>query len=147
MSTIFSRFTPVRSLIAAEIQTIEVDVYTETGCLGRACVPSGASTGQHEALELRDGDKSRYAGKGVSKAVENVNEHLGPELLGADITQQSAIDRMLLELDGTENKSKFWRKRVARDFFSLRKSRSRGSRASSLSIHRRHPHDVHFRFR
>lgn len=86
--------------------TVEVEVYTESGAFGRALVPSGASTGEHEAVELRDGDKSRYLGKGVLKAVENVNEIIAPELIGIDITQQVAIDRLMIELDGTPNKGK-----------------------------------------
>lgn len=87
--------------------TIEVEVYTTTGCMGRACVPSGASTGAHEALELRDGDSKRYLGKGVLKAVANVNDKLAPELIGVDVTQQALLDKMLLDLDGTENKAKY----------------------------------------
>ena len=86
--------------------TVEVEVYTDSGAFGRAMVPSGASTGEHEAVELRDGDKSRYLGKGVLKAVENVNEIIAPELIGIDITQQVAIDRLMIELDGTPNKGK-----------------------------------------
>ncbi|MCB1070924.1 MAG: phosphopyruvate hydratase [Verrucomicrobia bacterium] len=86
--------------------TVEVDVVLETGTLGRAAVPSGASTGENEAIELRDGDKSRYLGKGVLKAVENVNEAITDALIGADIFDQCAIDRVLLDLDGTETKSK-----------------------------------------
>ncbi len=86
--------------------TVEVEVYTESGAFGRAIVPSGASTGVHEAVELRDGDKSRYLGKGVSKAVENVNEVIAPEILGFDVTQQMLIDKTMIELDGTENKGK-----------------------------------------
>ena len=85
--------------------TVEVDVFLEDGSLGRAAVPSGASTGEHEAVELRDGDKKRYMGKGVLKAVENVNEKLGPELEGLDALDQVEIDRTMIELDGTENKS------------------------------------------
>lgn len=85
--------------------TIEVEVYTESGAFGRAMVPSGASTGEHEALELRDGDKKRYLGKGVEKAVANVNEVIAPELIGVDTTEQRLIDTLLLDLDGTENKS------------------------------------------
>jgi enolase len=85
--------------------TLEVDVVLETGSFGRAAVPSGASTGQFEAVELRDGDKSRYGGKGVLKAIENVNDHIGPALLDRDATDQTAIDETLLELDGTPNKS------------------------------------------
>src|SRR4026207_1957844 len=84
--------------------TVEVEVYLESGALGRAIVPSGASTGAYEAVELRDGDKGRYLGKGVLKAVENVNETIGPELLGWDALDQAAIDAKLLQLDGTPNK-------------------------------------------
>lgn len=86
--------------------TIEVDVLTSSGSMGRAAVPSGASTGAHEAHELRDGDKGRYLGKGVQKAVSHVNQVIADGLLGQDIFQQAAIDKILLELDGTENKSK-----------------------------------------
>ena len=86
--------------------TLEVDVMLESGAVGRAAVPSGASTGAFEAVELRDGDKGRYLGKGVRKAVENVNETIAPALLDADATDQSAIDAQLLELDGTDNKAK-----------------------------------------
>ena len=86
--------------------TVEVEVYTESGAFGRAIVPSGASTGEHEAVELRDGDKSRYLGKGVSKAVENVNDVIAPELIGFDVTAQILIDKTMIELDGTANKGK-----------------------------------------
>jgi len=85
--------------------TVEVEVQTHAG-RGRAAVPSGASTGEHEALELRDGDKKRYGGKGVQKAVANVNQTLGPAIVGMDALDQSEIDRVLLEADGTANKSK-----------------------------------------
>jgi len=85
--------------------TIEVDVLTENGVLGRAAVPSGASTGIHEAVELRDGDKSQYLGKGVQKAVENVNTHIQNALLGMDVFEQKKIDYLLLALDNTPNKS------------------------------------------
>ncbi|HEY8530665.1 MAG TPA: phosphopyruvate hydratase, partial [Limnochorda sp.] len=84
--------------------TLEVDVYLDDGSFGRAAVPSGASTGKFEAVELRDGDKDRYGGKGVLKAVENVNEKIAPELVGLDATDQVAIDRTMIDLDGTENK-------------------------------------------
>lgn len=84
--------------------TVEVEVYTESGAFGKALVPSGASTGEYEAVELRDGDKNRYVGKGVIQAVENVNEKIAPELLGFDVTQQVDVDRTMIELDGTENK-------------------------------------------
>ncbi|WP_038028656.1 phosphopyruvate hydratase [Thermonema rossianum] len=86
--------------------TVEVDVITEDGFIGRAAVPSGASTGKYEAVELRDGDNTRYLGKGVLKAVENVNEIIAPELIGVSVYEQKMIDHLLLELDGTPNKSK-----------------------------------------
>ena len=84
--------------------TVEADVYLDDGSMGRAAVPSGASTGVREALELRDGDKSRFGGKGVLTAVKNVNDIIAPKLLGFDVTQQVAIDHLMIELDGTENK-------------------------------------------
>ncbi len=86
--------------------TVEVDVMLDDGAAGRAAVPSGASTGEHEALELRDGDKERYLGKGVSKAVRNVTEKILPALRGVDALDQLAVDRAMLDLDGTETKSK-----------------------------------------
>ena len=86
--------------------TVEVDVITENGVLGRAAVPSGASTGENEAVELRDGDKSKYLGKGVLKAVENVNEIIAPEIVGYSVLDQKFIDGVMIELDGTDNKSK-----------------------------------------
>ena len=85
--------------------TVEVDVYTEAGAMGRAIVPSGASTGEYEAMELRDGDKSQYMGKGVLKAVANVNEKIAPELIGCDVFDQVALDKAMIALDGTKNKS------------------------------------------
>jgi enolase len=84
--------------------TVEVEVTLDDGAAGRAIVPSGASTGAHEAVELRDGDKSRYLGKGTLKAVDNVNENLGPRLLGLDAFEQVELDRQMIELDGTPNK-------------------------------------------
>ena len=86
--------------------TVEVDVLTDEGALGRAAVPSGASTGVHEAVELRDGDKKNYLGRGVLKAVKNVNNILAPALLGNDVADQTGIDAMMIQLDGTENKGK-----------------------------------------
>ena len=86
--------------------TVEADVFLESGAHGRAAVPSGASTGTREALELRDNDKNRYGGKGVLKAVENVNETIAPNLLGIEATQQVLIDQIMLDLDGTSNKEK-----------------------------------------
>ena len=86
--------------------TVEVEVTTEDGSFGRALVPSGASTGAHEAVELRDGDKSRYLGKGVLQAVNNVNEVIAPEIIGMDVRDQVGIDKLMIELDGTKNKGK-----------------------------------------
>lgn len=86
--------------------TIEVDVVTESGVLGRAAVPSGASTGSREAIELRDGDKKRYLGKGVMKAVANVNDKIAEEVVGISVFEQSLIDKIMIELDGTPNKGK-----------------------------------------
>jgi enolase len=102
----------IEDLIAREVldsrgnPTVEVDVFCEGGVMGTALVPSGASTGAHEAVELRDGDGGRYGGKGVLAAVRNVNETIRPQLMGADALDQVGIDRLLIELDGTENKSK-----------------------------------------
>lgn len=86
--------------------TVEVDVITDEGAVGRAAVPSGASTGMHEAVELRDGDKKKYGGKGVLKAVQNVNDFIAPVLLGNDVSDQTGIDQVMIELDGTANKGK-----------------------------------------
>jgi enolase len=86
--------------------TLEVDVETDCGAMGRAAVPSGASTGEHEALELRDGDKKRYLGKGVRKAVDNVNNTIAPKLEGMPATSQRAVDKAMIDLDGTPNKNK-----------------------------------------
>ena len=86
--------------------TVEVEVYLEDGTIGRAAVPSGASTGQFEAVELRDGESPRYLGKGVLQAVANVNDIIGPAILGFDASEQVAIDRIMIELDGTPNKAK-----------------------------------------
>jgi enolase len=103
--------TLIRSILAREIldsrgnPTLEVDVLLEGGASGRAAVPSGASTGEHEAHELRDGDPTRFRGKGVQHAVENVNERIAPELVGEDVRDQALIDRTLLDLDGTPTKS------------------------------------------
>ena len=86
--------------------TVEADVWLADGSLGRAAVPSGASTGEHEAVELRDGDKSTYLGKGTLHAVKNINEEIGPALVGTDAERQSQIDRLMLSLDGTANKAR-----------------------------------------
>src|SRR5574342_778402 len=103
--------TTIEDVVAREIldsrgnPTVEVEVTLLDGSWGRAAVPSGASTGVHEALELRDGDKKRYGGKGTLKAVENVNDVISDDLFGWDATEQRAIDAELLTLDGTPNKS------------------------------------------
>ncbi|MDO8682011.1 MAG: phosphopyruvate hydratase [Armatimonadota bacterium] len=102
----------IEGVIAREIidsrgnPTIEADVYLDDGTMGRAAVPSGASTGAHEAVELRDGDKTRFGGKGVLKAVENVNDIIAPELINLYVNDQVGIDRMMIDLDGTPNKAK-----------------------------------------
>ena len=106
-----STLTTIDDIIAREIldsrgnPTIEVEVYLKSGVMGRAAVPSGASTGAHEAVELRDGDATRFFGKGVRKAVENVNDKIAPELVEMQALEQVAIDELLIELDGTENKA------------------------------------------
>lgn len=87
--------------------TVEVEVTTESGAFGRAMVPSGASTGEREALELRDGDKTRFLGKGVTKAVSNVNDKIAPAVIGLDVTDQIGIDSVMIKLDGTKDKSNF----------------------------------------
>ena len=102
----------IANILAREIldsrgnPTVEVDVILASGAFGRAAVPSGASTGEHEALELRDQDTQRYNAKGVKKAVENVMEKILPELRGVDAFDQLTVDRMMLDLDGTETKAK-----------------------------------------
>jgi len=102
----------IEKIVAREIldsrgnTTVEVDVLLESGVVGRASVPSGASTGENEAIELRDGDKGRYLGKGVQKAVANVNNVLAPALVGVSALQQRAIDKLMIQLDGTKTKSK-----------------------------------------
>ncbi|HOJ67826.1 MAG TPA: phosphopyruvate hydratase, partial [Candidatus Hydrogenedentes bacterium] len=104
--------TRITDIVAREIldsrgnPTVEVDVHLSSGFMGRAAVPSGASTGENEAVELRDGDKKRYGGKGVTKAVQNVNEVIAPELIGMDALDQRDIDATMIALDGTKNKGK-----------------------------------------
>ena len=107
MDTIIEYINAIEILDSRGNPTVEVEVILADGSFGRAAVPSGASTGIHEALELRDGDKSRYNGKGVLKAVDNVNNEIADELLGVDALEQKAIDELLIELDGTPNKANF----------------------------------------
>ena len=106
MSTLIEEIVAREVLDSRGNPTVEVDVHLESGDIGRAIVPSGASTGVHEALELRDGDKARFGGKGVLKAVKAVKEDIAEALIGMDATEQIAIDRELIALDGTPNKSK-----------------------------------------
>ena len=104
--------TAIVEVVAREIldsrgnPTVEADVLVESGAMGRAAVPSGASTGSREAIELRDGDPQRYFGKGVQKAVDHVNTEICEAILGLDVSEQAYIDRVLCDLDGTENKSR-----------------------------------------
>src|ERR1700688_1371375 len=105
MSTIYD-IQPREIIDSRGNPTTEVDVILAGGAVGRAAVPSGASTGEHEAIELRDGDKKRYLGKGVSKAVTNVTAKILPKLCGVDSLDQLRVDRIMLDLDGTETKSK-----------------------------------------
>ena len=113
--------------------TIEVDVTTESGHFGRAAVPSGASTGIHEAVELRDGDKAFYLGKSVLKAVENVNTTIFNELIGYDVREQELIDKLLLEIDGTENKSNLGANAMLAVSLAVAKA---GAKASNLPLYR-----------
>ena len=113
--------------------TVEVDVVLDDGTLGRAAVPSGASTGEHEAVELRDGDKNKWLGKGVAKAVENVNTRIAPELIGMDPRDQEAIDQLMVELDGTPNKAKLGANAVLGVSMAVAKA---AAEASGLPLYR-----------
>src|SRR6058998_2725381 len=106
MSTKITRIHARQVIDSRGNPTVETDVILDGGALGRAAVPSGASTGEHEALELRDGDKSKYLGKGVLKAVANVNQEIAKAVVGLDATDQRALDRRMIELDGTPTKSR-----------------------------------------
>src|ERR1035438_8418132 len=113
--------TNIQNILAREIldsrgnPTVEVDVTLCCGTVGRAAVPSGASTGEHEAIELRDGDKTRFGGKGVQKAVANVTGKIAPALIGLDATDQLTVDATMLKLDGTETKSRSEERRVGKE--------------------------------
>ena len=113
--------------------TVEVDVMLDDGTLGRAAVPSGASTGEHEAVELRDDDKKKWLGKGVGKAVENVNTKIAPELIGMDPRDQEAIDQLMIELDGTPNKAKLGANAVLGVSMAVAKA---AAEASGLPLYR-----------
>jgi enolase len=106
--------------------TVEVDVYLEDGTLGRASVPSGASTGANEAVELRDGDRKIYGGKGVLKAVANVNERIAPELIDLDATEQAAIDELMIHLDGSDNKGRLGANAILGVSLAVAKAAARG---------------------
>jgi enolase len=113
--------------------TVEVDVITESGFMGRAAVPSGASTGKHEAVELRDGDKSVYVGRGVLKAVDNINSIIANKLIGVPATEQALIDSMLIEMDGTPNKAKLGANATLAVSMAVAKA---GAQASNLNLYR-----------
>ena len=113
--------------------TVEVDVYTENGAFGRAAVPSGASTGSHEAVELRDGDKKKYMGKGVLQAVENVNSKIAEEIVGFSVFDQSLIDKIMIDLDGTPNKGNLGANAILGTSLAVAKA---GAMESGLSLYR-----------
>ena len=112
--------------------TVEVDVTLEDGAFGRAAVPSGASTGAHEAVEKRDGDKSRYGGKGVLKAVDAVNGEIFDTLSGFEAEEQRRIDSVLIDLDGTENKSRLGANAILGVSLAVAKAAAIGSRTAAL---------------
>jgi enolase len=113
--------------------TVEVDVFTESGAFGRAAVPSGASTGSHEAVELRDGDKKRYVGKGVQKAVDNVNSKIAEEIVGFSVFEQNLIDGIMIELDGTPNKGNLGANAILGTSLAIAKA---AAMESGLSLYR-----------
>ena len=117
--------------------TVEADVHLADGSMGRAAVPSGASTGEHEAVELRDGDKSRYLGKGTRKAARNITEEIGPSLTGMEAEQQSAIDRHMIALDGTAEQRPSWRQRDPGRFDGGSARGGLGARFPALPLSRR----------
>ena len=118
--------------------TVEVDVILENGSFGRAAVPSGASTGEHEAVELRDGDKSRYLGKGVTKAVANVNKDIASKIVDMDALEQWKVDKTLINLDGTENKASLGANAILGTSLAVCKAAaaSKKSRTNSRSTYR-----------
>ena len=135
--------TKIQNIVAREIldsrgnPTVEVDVTLQCGTVGRAAVPSGASTGEHEAVELRDGDKKRYLGKGVSKAVANVNTKIAKALHGVDALDQLTVDATMLKLDGTDTKSKLGANAILAVSLATRPSRRQMPRPAAVQIHRR----------
>ena len=138
MSTIYEVF--AREVLDSRGNpTVEAEVTLESGVVGRAIVPSGASTGEREALELRDGDQGRFLGKGVLKAVNNVNEVIAPRLEGLDVVDQSLIDNLMIELDGTENKSKLGANAILAVSMASGEGCSRLRRPPPLSLSRGRP--------
>ena len=134
-------YTNIESIFGQQIldsrgnPTVEVTVVLEDGSYGRAAVPSGASTGVHEALEMRDGDKSRYGGKGVTKAVANVNGKIAKELIGMDATRMIEVDNAMFALDGTANKSKLGANAILGCFPCNRKSSCKFLNDAPLSLY------------
>ncbi len=117
--------------------TVEVDVTLEGGAVGRAAVPSGASTGSKEAIELRDGDKSVYLGKSVTKAIEAVNGEITDALFGRDATEQAALDHVMIDLDGTKNKSRLGANAILGVSLAIAKASANATRSAALSLCRR----------
>ena len=138
-----SKMSSIVDVVAREIldsrgnPTVEADVLLESGVMGRAAVPSGASTGSREAIELRDGDKRRYGGKGVLKAVEYVNTEISEAIVGLDATEQAFIDKTLIDLDGTENKSRLGANAMLAVSMAVAKARGRGVRPAAVPLPRR----------
>ena len=135
--------TTIDSVFAREIldsrgnPTVEVEVVLEGGAMGRAAVPSGASTGEREALELRDGDKKRYLGKGVQKAVAAVNDLLAPEVIGEDALDQALVDQLMIDLDGTDTKKKLGANAILAVSLAVAKAAAEATAAAALPLHRR----------
>ena len=136
--------TTIQNVIARQIlnsrgnPTIEVDVHLEDGSFGRAAVPSGASTGEHEAVELRDGDKKVYGGKGVLNAVDNVNELIAPELIELDAMDQVGIDHLMIDLDGTETKAKLGANAILGVSLAVAKAAAESLWLAALPLYRRY---------
>ena len=118
--------------------TVECDVLLESGTMGRAAVPSGASTGSREAIELRDGDKARYGGKGVLRAVEHINTEISESVLGLDASEQAFLDKTLIDLDGTENKSRLGANATLAVEHGRGARRGRRKRPAAVPLLRRH---------
>ncbi len=145
--------TTIDSVFAREIldsrgnPTVEVEVVLEGGAMGRAAVPSGASTGEREAVELRDGDKKRYRGKGVLKAVAAVNDLLSTEVIGEDALDQTLVDQLMIDLDGTRHQEEARRERDPRGVARGGQGRGRGDGAAALPLRRRGQRDARCRCR